>query len=225
MRLHLLEGGYLQADETPIRYIDDDVARGKCGEGWLWALSAPREDVVFRWSVTRAHAVAVSLLDGYKGLLQRDGYQAYGKAEAATHVACMAHIRRKFEHARGEDVQFAAFVLLSIGKLYAVERRLRESGASPVLREALRQSESRMVFERLGKALDRRRYRHLPKSEMGKAIAYALGQWEAMSRYLEYGRAEIDNNLMENAIRPTALGRKNWLFIGHPNAGGRWDGL
>src|SRR5690606_9170286 len=127
MRLQLLRGNYLQADETPIRYIDEDVARKGCGEGWLWALSAPRGDVVFHWAVTRAHAVATSLLDGYEGLLQCDGYQAYRKIEGATRVACMAHIRRKFEAARNEDVQFAAFVLLSIGKLYDVERRLRRA--------------------------------------------------------------------------------------------------
>lgn len=221
MRLQLLRGNYIQADETPIKYMDEDVARKRCGEGWLWALSSPGGDVVFHWAVTRSHAVATSLLDGYQGLLQCDGYQAYEKLEGATRIACMAHIRRKFESARNEDVQLAAFVLLSIGKLYAVEARLRRSKSSPKLRDALRQSESRMVFERLGKALRKRQIRHLPKSEMGKAIGYALGQWEAMSRYLRYGEAEIDNNLMENAIRPSAIGKKNWLFIGHPKAGSR----
>lgn len=221
MLLQLLRGNFVQADETPIKYIDEDVARRRCGEGWLWAVSSPGGDVVFHWAVTRVHAVATSLLGGYKGLLQCDGYQAYEKLDGATRIACMAHIRRKFERARNEDVQFSAFVLLSIGKLYAIEARLRAAKAPPKLRETVRQSESRMIFERLGKALRKRQGRHLPKTEIGKAIAYALGQWEAMSRYLQYGEAEIDNNLMENAVRPTAVGKKNWMFIGHPKAGQR----
>lgn len=217
----LLSGDYLQADETPIRYIDEDITRKGCKQGYLWALSAPSRDVVFNWSVTRAHAVATSLLEGYKGLLQSDGYQAYEKVEDATRIACMAHIRRKFEQARNEDVQFAAFVLLSIGKLYAIEEKLRDSQTSSKLREVRRASESSMVFERLGKTIRRRQARTLPSSGMGKAITYAIGQWTAMSRYLQYGQVEIDNNLMENAIRPSAIGKKNWLFIGHPKAGQR----
>jgi hypothetical protein len=133
----------------------------------------------------------------------------------------MAHIRRKFETAQKEGLQFAAFALIAIRNLYAIERGLRESNASPKLREAVRASESSMIFARLGKAIELRRNRYLPKSEMGKAVGYALGQWKAMSRYLQYGEAHIDNNLMENAIRPTAVGKKNWLFIGNPKAGRR----
>ncbi len=221
MLARLLQGNYVQADETPIKYIDEDFRRGKCSTGYLWGVSAPGLDVVFHWAVTRKHAVATSLLAGYEGLLQSDGYEAYEKLEGVTRIACMAHIRRKFEAARKEDLQFAAFVLFCIRNLYAIERRLRESKASSKLREAARASESAMIFERLGKAIELRRNRYLPKSEMGKAVGYALGQWEAMSRYLEYGEAHIDNNLMENAIRPTAIGKKNWLFIGNPKAGRR----
>lgn len=221
MRCQLLAGNYLQADETPVKFIDPDISRKGCGQGYLWVLSAPGGDVLFHWSVSRSHSVAETLLGDYTGLLQCDGYQAYQRAEKATRIACMAHIRRKFVEARNEDVPFAAFVILSISKLYQVEERLRDTNASPVLRQALRQSESRMVFERLGKALKKRQERHLAKTRMGEAITYALGQWEAMSRYLQYGEVEIDNNLIENAVRPAALGRKNWLFIGHPKAGSR----
>jgi transposase len=136
--------------QTPIKYIDEDIRKGKCSTGYLRGVSAPQRDVVFHWAVTRKHAVATSLLAGYSGLLQSDGYRAYKKLEGVTRIACMAHIRRKFEVAQKEDLQFAAFVLIAIRNLYAVERGLRESNASPKLREAVRASESSMIFARLG---------------------------------------------------------------------------
>jgi transposase len=220
MKCQLLAGNYIQADETPVKYMDEDIARKRCGEGYLWGISAPGEDIVFHWATSRARAVATSLLGGYAGLLQCDGYQAYEKVDA-TRIACMAHVRRYFEKAQSEDPAFATFVMHAIRNLYRAEAKARKAGLSPKLRARLRQSESAMTFRLLGKAIARRQGRYLPKSAMGKAVAYALGQWGAMSRYLEYGQAEIDNNLMENAIRPTAVGKKNWMFVGHPKAGSR----
>jgi len=105
--------------------------------------------------------------------------------------------------------------------LYRIEARLRESGASDKLREVMRAAESRMILERFGRALKVKLAGPLPRSQLGGAIAYALGQWEQLIRYAQDGRLEIDNNRVENAIRPTALGKKNWLFVGHPDAGGR----
>jgi hypothetical protein len=124
---------------------------------------------------------------------------------------------------QGESKQRAAWILRQIGHLYEVERQLRENRAGPRLREAERQGRSRLVLERIYRALLhlQKSRRHLPKSLMGKAIRYTLGQWPMLCRFIEEGQVEIDNNLVENAIRPTAVGKKNWLFIGDKDAGWR----
>ncbi|MEC5129024.1 IS66 family transposase [Verrucomicrobiales bacterium BCK34] len=140
-------------------------------------------------------------------------------------AGCWAHARRKFHEAflQGEAKQRAAWLLRQIGHLYTIERELRESRAGPRLREAMRQSRSRPILERIHRALHlfQQSRKHLPKSLMGKALHYALGQWPMLTAYLRNGLVEIDNNLCENAIRPTAVGKKNWLFIGAEEAGWR----
>ena len=121
----------------------------------------------------------------------------------------------------GDQKTKAAWLLRQIGLLYVIERELRESRAGPVLREATRQSRSRPIIERIHQTLLSYRTNSslLPKSLFGKAVNYALEQWRMLTLYLKDGRVEIDNNLCENAIRPTALGKKNWLFIGAEEAG------
>jgi transposase len=117
----------------------------------------------------------------------------------------------------------AGWVLIQIARLYAIERKLRRQRAGPALRDALRASQSVPVCRRIHRVLQRwyitRRF--LPKSTMGLAVSYALGQWESLQVYLREPKIEIDNNLVENAIRPTALGKKNWLFFGDADAGER----
>ena len=113
------------------------------------------------------------------------------------------------------------WLLRQIGHLYGIERHLREGRAGPRLRDAVRASQSTAIVKRIRAALLRIRTRHLPQSAMGRAITYALDQWPALQRFLSDGRIEIDNNLVENAIRPTAIGKKNWLFIGAAAAGQR----
>jgi hypothetical protein len=115
----------------------------------------------------------------------------------------------------------AGWVLKQIGLLHHGEAELRETRAGPVLRQVCRASHHRMVIERLRRAWDRLAPRYLPQSLLGQAIGYALNQWPLLVRFLEWGEAEIDNNLVENAIRPTALGKKNWLFFGSAEAGQR----
>ena len=131
-----------------------------------------------------------------------------------------AHARRGFHEALGEG-RGAAWILGQIGQLYAVEKGLREQPAGPNLRRAVRSWQSQPVLRRLRRALELIRRRVLPKSLLGQAVDYTLNRWEALNRYVDDGRLEIDNNLCENAIRPTALGKKNFLFIGHPEAGQR----
>jgi transposase len=224
MKAGLLAGSYLQADETPIRYLDPDV-KGKSQQGWLWTYHRPRGDVVFEWQVSRSREGPRQFLKDFTGKLQTDGYGAYEslareRGDDLILVGCWAHARRGFHEALGEG-RSAAWIVGQIGQLYAVEKALREHQAGPKLRAANRAWQSRPVLTRLRRALEIIRRRVLPKSLLGQAIDYALNRWEALNRYVDDGRLEIDNNLCENAIRPTALGKKNFLFIGHPEAGQR----
>jgi transposase len=224
MKAGLVAQDYLQADETPIRYLDPDV-KGKSQSGWLWTYSAPQGDVVFEWQISRSRAGPREFLKNFRGKLQTDGYSVYEslsreRGEELILIGCWAHVRRGFHEALGEG-RAAAWILGQIGQLYAVEKHLREQKAGPQLRAAVRAWQSRPILLRLRRALEIVRRRVLPKSLLGQAIDYALGRWEALTRYVDDGRLEIDNNLVENAIRPTAVGKKNFLFVGHPQAGQR----
>ncbi len=161
----------------------------------------------------------------FQGKLQCDGYSAYpafakGKEDLKL-FGCWAHARRGFFEAQEQAPQVAGWVLNQVGILYGWEEQLRESRAGPAAREALRSSHSRMVVARLKRALEKLAPRYLPKSLLGQAIGYARKQWPALERFLEHGEVEIDNNLVENAIRPSAVGKKNWLFFGSEAAGAR----
>jgi transposase len=224
MKAALLERNYLQADETPIRYLDPDV-KGKSQSGWLWTYSAPRGDVVFEWHISRSREGPRAFLKSFRGQLQTDGYGVYEslareRGEELILVGCWAHVRRGIHEALGEG-RAAAWLVGQIGKLYAVEKHLRAQNAGPQLRAAVRAWHSRPILARLRRALAVVRRRVLPKSLLGQASDYALGRWEALTRYVDDGRLEIDNNHCENAIRPTAVGKKNFLFVGHPEAGQR----
>jgi transposase len=148
---------------------------------------------------------------------------AKGRAGQIVLAGCLAHVRRKFYDARETAPKVAGWFLRHFQNLYSLEARLRSARAGPKLRQAERASLSRPVLARLYRALVRLKSlrRYLPQSLMGKAIGYALNQWPSLLVFLEDGRLEIDNNLVENAIRPTAVGKKNWLFIGEAQAGDR----
>jgi len=227
IRAGVMAGGYVQIDETPIAYLCP--GHGKTKQGYLWTCSRPGGDAVFHWQTSRAATCLGKIVPGdFRGTLQCDGYAAYGafrkeRGEAITLAGCLAHARRHFYEAREAAPQHAGFILRQIQHLYRIEKQLRAKRAGPRLREAVRASQSRPIQARLHRALVRLKLnkRHLPQSSMGQAIDYALAQWPMLSVYLGDGRIEIDNNLVENAIRPTALGKKNWLFIGDAAAGER----
>lgn len=221
----LRAGGYVQADETPVRCQDPDVP-GKTVQGWLWVVSRPGGDVCFTWRMSRRHEEAATLLTGFKGLLQSDGYEAYASVAAANdgivHVGCWAHARRYFHDAIEEAPVRAGFLLRLIGHLYHLEKTWDDAGiVQPVLRAQRRQSEFGLTLRLLKRTAQRLRELSLPKSLLGQACSYLLGHWDVLVAHCEHGRTRIDNNLIENAIRPSALGKKNWLFIGHPDAGDR----
>jgi transposase len=214
---------HLQADETPIRYLDPDV-KGKSQQGYLWVYSRPGGDVLFEWRLSRSREGPQEFLKDFRGKLQTDGYSVYESLAKQrgdlTLIGCWAHARRGFHEALAET-KLAAWFVGQIGQLYGVEKKLREQKAGPQLRAAARAWQSRPVLARLHRAMELIRRKTLPQGLLGQAIDYALKQWEALTRFAEDGTLEIDNNLIENAIRPSALGKKNWLFIGHPIAGER----
>jgi len=229
LQLHaeVMSQSYVQIDETPVRYLAP--GHGKTKTGYLWTVHRPGADVVFSWQTSRAASCLETIVPAnFNGVIQCDGYAGYdafvrrhpGEIELA---GCWAHTRRKFFEAREHAPKQTALILHLIQSLYRTEARLRQSRASPKLRALARMIESRPVIERLRHTLLhwKERKRFLPQSLMGKAIDYALGQWTSLLPYLEDGRLEIDTNLVENAIRPTAIGKKNWLFIGEANAGER----
>jgi len=224
MQHDLLTGDYIQADETPIRCNDPDEKNGGTTQGWLWVISKPGGDVVFDWRLTRQHGELTSLLKDYRGILQSDGYGAY-PAFAREHdgvawVSCWAHVRRKFFEALNDSPKAAKWVLSQIAKLYELERQWDEMNVGD--RRAVLRTEHfsrplhwlRYVVVRMQKAV-------LPKSTLGAACTYLLNQWEPLTAHLKHSQTRLDNNLVENAIRPSAIGKKNWLFIGHPDAGQR----
>jgi transposase len=227
IRQKLLESGYVQVDETPIRYHDPSAKKGQTEQGYFWSLSAPGGDVVFEWQETRRHACLAELMgEDYQGILQADGYEAYPayarEHQGVTWVACWAHARRKFYEAREEAPAQADFVLDLVGGLYADERRWDEMElCEPTERAALRQAEWTPRLNWLKRAATGLRQDVLPKSRLGLACQYLLNQWEPLVAHLEHGCTRIDNNCAENTIRPAKLGMKNWLFIGHPDAGQR----
>jgi transposase len=202
IREDLLAGLYLQADETPIRYLDPDV-KGKSQQGYLWAYSRPDGDVLFEWQVSRAREGPEKFLKSFRGKLQTDGYAAYEslakERDDLVLVGCWAHCRRGFHEALAES-KLAAWFVRQIGLLYGVEKELRQKKAGPRLRAAVRGWQSQPVLQRLHRAMELVRRRTLPQGLLGQAIDYALKRWEALNRFVDDGVLEIDTNLV-NAAR------------------------
>jgi len=230
MKAQMMKGPYVQVDETPIKYLDP--GGGKTALGYLWVAHRPGQDVIFEWYTTRQAKCLDKLIPiDFSGTIQCDGYSAYDRF--AKHCAlqgrpvllagCWAHTRRGFYEALDHAPKEAGWVMRQIAHLYDIERKLRPQRGGPALRDAYRASQSAPICRRIHRILQRwyltRRF--LPKSTMGQAVGYALGQWESLQIYLKDPKIEIDNNLVENAIRPTALGKKNWLFFGDADAGQR----
>jgi transposase len=227
IRTGVMGGGYVQVDETPVDYLAP--GHGKTKQGYLWTCCRPGGDVVYRWETSRAAVCLHNIIPvAFTGTVQCDGYSAYrsfangrnGRIELA---GCWAHVRRRFHEALEQSPKTAGWMMRQIQHLYRIEAGLREQGAGPNLRVAVRAHQSRPIVKRLERAFISLKSsgRFLPQSLVSIAMDYALGQWKTLEVFLEDGRVEIDNNLVENAIRPTALGKKNWLFMGDADAGER----
>jgi transposase len=233
MLRRLLEGDYVQADETPIKCQDPDQPGLGIFQGYLWVVTRPGADVCFDWRASRRHAEATTLLKGFKGVLQADGYAAYDALAAErpkgeiTRLGCWAHARRKVFEAQGEDPREAKVLLRFIAWMYAREKEWDQADKAakrerdPTARAWLRQTRFTRGLAWLHERVLRLRERVRPKSGLGVAATYLLAQWESLTAHLRHGQTRLDTNVVENDIRPTALGKKNWLFIGHPDAGKR----
>jgi transposase len=222
------QGDYIQADETPIKVLDKDKKRDT-HKGYYWVYHSPiTKTVCFQYRKGRGREGPKEFLKNFNGAIQADGWQVYDKFEkrqGITLLGCLAHVRRKFEEALDNDKSRAEHVLSEIQKLYTIERKARKGQLDYNERKKLRMQESKPVLENLKTWLlenaPESNSKTLPKSKIGKAINYTLALWHRIERYLEDGRYEIDNNWVENSIRPVALGRKNYLFAGSHDAAQR----
>lgn len=228
----VLADGYVECDETEIKYLDP--GHGKTRKGYLWVLHRPGGDTVFHWFTSRAVTCLEAIIPtDWSGIIGCDRYVCYNsyavKRNEAAHgpgyaielASCLAHIRRGFIESLNEAPVRAGWIIRQIAHLYQLEGQLRKIKARPILRQAARASVAGPILRRLEKAIHlfQASGRHLPKSGFGKALSYARNALGGMKAYLNDGRVEIDNNLVENEIRPSAIGKKNFLFFGSGEAG------
>jgi transposase len=212
---------YIQAEETPIKVQSRDVP-GATHKGYFWVYFDPvTRTVVFEYRPGRGQAGPMEFLKNFKGSLQTDGYAAYdvfGRDKEIILLACLAHARRKFDEAKSNDKERAENMLGMIQKLYAIERKANTLDHDFDAIRNLRQKESLPILLEIEAWLKKNLLETLPKSASGGAIAYTLNLWPRLIRYIEDGHYQIDNNLIENSIRPIAIGRKNYLFAGSHDA-------
>jgi len=214
---------YLHADETPLP-VKSSQKKESLDKGYHWVYYSAHEKLVcFDYRPSRGREGPADFLKNFSGALQTDGYAAYEKFDSKTGItllACMAHARRYFDKALDNDKARASYGLAKIQALYAIEREAKEQGLSFAQRKELRQKEAVPILDNFEQWLKENLTQVLPKSAIGQAIAYTLKLWPRLKRYTENGKWNIDNNLVENSIRPVALGRKNYLFAGSHQAAG-----
>jgi transposase len=226
MAAQVRTGRKVHVDETPVPVQQPADKRKKrrqrgkkprADKGYLWAYVGDREHpyTVYDYTPSRNRAGPLRFFEEYSGYVQADdfpGYDALYRTGRMTEVACWAHARRKFHDAHASDRERSYAALAMIRELYELERELHD--ASDDERRAQRQSRAKPILDRIEVWLHQEHLRVLPKSLIGKAIAYTLKLWPSLTRYLEDGCLDIDNNAAERAIKPLVIGRKNWLFAG-----------
>jgi transposase len=228
MKADLFAGGYIQADETPVG-VQSPQTRGRNHQAYAFEYSRPHGPVIFDFQMGRGREGPLEFLRGFAGQLQCDAYAGYNAVEneAIERIGCMTHLRRNFHdaHKLAPEDPLPLEILKTIGSLYQIESQARDAGMNARERLALRQEQSVPLMAGLKTRILEIRQEILPAGALGKACDYALNQWERVERYLRHGHVEIDNNWCENAIRPLALGRRNWLHIGSEGAGPKIAGI
>ena len=223
----LVKSTYLQADETPIAVLTRD-SKGKTHKGYLWVYHDPIQRIVlFDYRESRSHKGPSAFLKDFRGTLQVDGYEGYAdiiSKNGLLHAACMDHVRRRFDKAILFDKKRAEHALETMRTWYMVEREAKEQNLSFDERLALRKEKVAHSMAAFKTWMQQQLSEVLPKSPIGVALQYALNQWDFFNPYLNDGRIELSNILIENAIRPVTLGRKNFLFAGSHNAA-RWPAV
>jgi transposase len=215
----VLSGRVVQSDDTPVTYLE--TPRGSA-TGYAWVYVGEKPEVAFDFTPGRARDGPIAFVGEYQGYFQADayaGYDALYEDGKVVEVACWAHARRHLVDALESDAKGASEIVALIQRIYAVEREAKQRTEPE--RKLLRLQASRPILEQIRVRLEGLWLAALPKGPLGKAIAYAQRNWTALNRYLDEGYLEIDNNAAERALRPVAVGRKNWLFAGSLEAGKR----
>jgi transposase len=220
----IVQSNYLHADESPIKVLDKDK-KGQTHRGYYWVYHNSIDGLVwFNYQEGRGREGPVAVLKDFKGYLQTDGYAVYDffkEEKDITVLHCMAHARRMFFEAKENDKPIAEYALEQIGLLYTIERKAKEQQLDQEQILQLRQTEALPVLESLGRWMKETYVKVLPKSAIGKALGYSISRWPELMMYATDGKLNIDNNPVENSIRPVAIGRKNYLFAGSHEAAKR----
>jgi transposase len=220
-RLHVFSEIYQMIDESPIKVQDKDKP-GACHQGYMWVRYAPlSKSALFEYYKSRSTKEPIDDLSTFNGYIQTDGYSGYTyltSLRGITHLSCWAHARRYYDKALENDKERASHVMKLIQLLYAIESLARESEMTHQERHKLRLDKSLSIINEIGQYIHQERNKVTPQSPIGKAFEYCSNRWISLQNYLTDGMLEIDSNLIENSIRPLALGRKNYLFAGSHDA-------
>ena len=222
MKQRVLQSRVIHTDDTQVKLIDTTIGGTRTARFWAYLGDRNHPYEVYDFTESRGRAGPQDFLKDFNGYLQADAYGGYDgiyleSGGAIVEVACWAHTRRYWYKAREQDAARAHHVLAVISRLYELERATKDADAAS--RQQLRVEHAAPVLADLKQWLDDQEF--LQKSLIGKAATYTRNQWEALNRYLEDGDLSIDNNAAERSMKPVAIGRKNWLFVGSPKAGNR----
>lgn len=238
----ILSSHVINTDDTPVPVLDELLKHARKGRMWIYVGDCNHRDIIYDYSPTREKKYpekffGIGTTSQFKGKIQADaftGYNAMFKLDGIIEVACWAHARRYFFESKETDTPRAIAMLSLIGMLYKAEDEIKEASKQSVLVGGIeltpdeirdyRQKHSVPIVAQIKNWLDAEAKNVLPKSPIGEAINYALSQWVGLTRYLEDGRLDIDNNRAERGLRMVAVGRKNWMFFGG-DAGGRWAAI
>ena len=224
LKRRVLTSRVIHTDDTPVEILDPSLPHTRTGRFWAYVGDRRNPYVVYDYTPSRKRDGPAAFLKGYQGYLQADAFGGYdgiytGSAGKVIEVGCWAHARRKFFEAKETAAQPAHEALARIGQLYALERQAQEAQLTPQQMHSVRQEKSLPLLLSFRPWLDALQEKTLPKSPLGTAARYALNNWTALTRYCEDGELAIDNNLAERAVKPCAIGRKNWMFCGSDGGG------